>query len=191
MPAYVWAGSWGGVDVLLERVVRLRFSRFAPTGLLILTLVLFTLALDAFAEPAGGETPEAILQRVYASYRPWRGKEIARDEQLFDAALAKLIRRDDACAKSAGEVGALDFDPFLDAQDFDEEGISKPMIRALGKGNSARYEVRFRLFPNIPDSPQRKLLYSFVKLKQGWRISDIAYSHGQSLRKILSRACDH
>lgn len=156
---------------------------------IIFAFTLLAMSACAFGLPRGHESPETMLQHIYASYRPWDGHGPARGE-VFDAALLELFRRDDECSKVSGPVGAVDFDPFLDSQAFDDEGgISKPAIRLVSRDPAVTYEVTFRLFPRLPDSAQRKLLYTFVRENENWRIADIAYEKGLSLKQLLSQAC--
>ena len=154
-----------------------------------IALTLLAMSACAFGRPGGHESPETMLQHIYASYRPWDGKGPARNE-VFDSALMELFRRDDECSKVDGPTGTIDFDLFLDSQDFDGDGgISKPVLRVVSKDYPVIYEVTFRLFPKLPGSAQRKLLYTFVREKENWRIADIAYDKGLSLKQLLSQPC--
>lgn len=138
----------------------------------------------------GFRSPEKLLRYIYSAYRPWRGNEVARDK-IFDTELLDLFQRDEFCSKAGGGVGSVDFDPFLDAQDFDDEkGISIPRLRVVGNHTPDVYEVSFRLFPRLPGDSQRKLLYTFVGSNGTYRIADIAYSKGYSLKQLLSQPCD-
>jgi hypothetical protein len=96
--------------------------------------------------------------------------------RYFDAELLKLYLRDIREAK--GEVGRLEVDPLYYAQDFEikDFSISGPQIT----GGAARVTVDFK---NI-GKPHR-IVYVLNRTPGGWKISDIRYDDGNSLKKIL------
>jgi hypothetical protein len=114
-------------------------------------------------------------------YQAHRSKHDPLDEtqllgRYFDAALLKLYLKDKREAK--GEVGRLDGDPLYNAQDIEikDFSISAPETA----GGETRITVRFK---NI-GQPTR-VIYVLSRTADGWRISDIRYDDGSSLKKIL------
>ncbi|MDQ3199480.1 MAG: YbjP/YqhG family protein [Verrucomicrobiota bacterium] len=88
----------------------------------------------------------------------------------------KLYLRDRREAKV--EVGRLDGDPFYNAQDIEIKGFTiSPPETAKGE---TRVTVRFK---NL-GKPAR-LVYVLTHTGDGWKISDIRYDDGSSLKKIL------
>jgi hypothetical protein len=94
----------------------------------------------------------------------------------FDKGLLSLFLKDQS--ESKGEVGKLDFDPLYDAQDFDIKDFSVAAV-AEQKG-SAEVAASFK---NIGTS--EKLVFLLSQTAQGWRITDIRYSDGRTLKGIL------
>lgn len=145
-----------------------------------------------------GDAPAALIRRLYAAHQPWRSRDLmyrgdALDEgslRLFlDQPLVGLLRLDDACKARTGDVGALDFDPFLDAQDYDDAGISDLAVRCEESGEQATCRVRFLGLPSDPAST-RHLTYRLARRPEGWRVSDIAWTgRRETLRDLLSRPC--
>jgi len=94
----------------------------------------------------------------------------------FDKSLAAKVVGDQA--KSQGEVGKLDFDPLYDAQDLEIKGFSVAPVSQ--QKESAEVAA---LFKNMGTS--HKVLFSLANTEHGWRISDIKYSDGRTLKGIL------
>lgn len=96
--------------------------------------------------------------------------------RYFDAALLKLYLEDKQEAK--GEVGRLDGDPLYNAQEIaiTDFTIARPETVA----SETRITVRFK---NL-GKPTR-VVYVLRHGGDGWKINDIRYDDGSSLRKIL------
>jgi len=96
--------------------------------------------------------------------------------RYFDAELLRLYLKDKREAK--GEVGRLDGDPLYNAQEVQitDFSISPPKVT----GKEALVTVRFK---NI-GKPIR-VEYVLRHTIGGWKISDIRYDDGHSLKKIL------
>jgi hypothetical protein len=166
-----------------------------------MSALLLFLGVSLAAGPAtardGDATPDSLLRRLYAAHQPWFGHDIWLDEtagtpslgRFLDEPLVRLFHLDDACKERTGGVGFLDFDPFLDAQDYDDLGLSELKIHCTPENKSATCEVSFQLFHDRPDSRQQ-LGYSLNLSPKGWRIHDIAYESGASLLGTLSRPCE-
>jgi hypothetical protein len=148
-------------------------------------LVLIHLFLTAaVCYGAGEQTPEQFLRNLYLhDHKPMSKPMIdfGKRESLskyFDAALTALFIKDAECQERTHEICNLDFDPIYDAQDVDDKTTGLKISTV--KQDPAQFAVTFT---NIGT---RTLIYTVKKSKEGWRISDIRYSKGESLKAILS-----
>ena len=130
-----------------------------------------TLARRAMAADASAL---AFVTAIYDAYVGKNGNGIALDSEqkvqhYFEPSLATMILRDQKEAARRREVGTLDFDPFVDAQDWDiaafnvvmsDKGPDKPSIT-----------VQFNNF----GKPQTVVL-DLVKIKNEWKIADITWT---------------
>src|SRR5215468_4412193 len=94
----------------------------------------------------------------------------------FEKGLLSLFLKDQS--ESKGEVGKLDFDPLYDAQDFDIKDFSVAVVAE--QKDSAEVAASFK---NIGKS--EKIVFLLSNTAQGWRITDIKYSDGRTLKEIL------
>ena len=96
--------------------------------------------------------------------------------KYFEKGLADMIWKD--AVSSKGEVGALDGDPLYDAQDMEIKkfAIGKPGY-ADGK---ATVNVTFTNF-----GQPKSFVFTLVNGRSGWRIDNIEYGEGRSLRGYL------
>jgi hypothetical protein len=140
--------------------------------------ILLVLILMAATTFAGELSPKDLVAQFYQAHR---SKHDPLDEthllgRYFDAALLKLYLKDKREAN--GEVGRLDGDPLYNAQDFKitDFSVSAPEMA----GGKTRVTVHFR---NL-GKPTR-VEYVLSRTGEGWRISDIRYDDGSSLKKIL------
>src|SRR6202050_3166616 len=81
-------------------------------------------AAIAAAAAAADASPRAFLAAIYDAYVGKNGNGVALDsnqmvQRYFEPSLAALIVKDQNDAAQRKEVGTLDFDPFVDAQDWD------------------------------------------------------------------------
>jgi Protein of unknown function (DUF3828) len=110
-------------------------------------------------------TPDALLQAFYGRYMAADG-DMGDDGAFFSSGLNALYAAD-AAATPEGEMGALDFDPFIDGQDWD---ITDLQVGAAGiAGDYASADVTFKNFGD-----ERTLSYDLVKEDGGWKIDDVA-----------------
>jgi hypothetical protein len=140
--------------------------------------IAFLLILTAAIVLAGELSPKDVVAQLYQAHR---SKHDPLDEtqslsRYFDAELLKLYLKDKREAK--GEVGRLDGDPLYNAQDTEikDFSISAPQTT----GGETRVMVRFK---NLGKST--RVQYVLGRTADGWRISDIRYDDGSSLKKIL------
>ena len=131
---------------------------------------------------AADPSAQSFVQAIYDQYKGKDAKGVeltgnAAVRRYFAPALAALIIKDRRQAR--GEVGKLDADPFIDAQDWEIEGV-EVAVRDTTAGK-ARATVSFK---NL-GQPQTVIL-DLVKLKQGWRIADITWDRKATLRGLLT-----
>lgn len=96
-------------------------------------------------------------------------------DKYFEPSLADLIWKDTVDAQ--GEIGALDFDPLYAAQDFEPKNLT--VGAAQVNGAQARVPVSFDSF-----GEKRQLTYVLALVRGTWKISDIRYPEGRTLRAI-------
>ncbi len=143
--------------------------------------------LAALPAPALGEDNSA-LAFVTAIYRSYEGKD-AKGVPLengriirryFEPQLAALMAKDQAAAARRGEVGSLDYDPFLDAQDWNTSNFGIAVDDA-GAGK-AKATVKF-----VNQGEAMTVLIDLLQVKNDWRVFDITWQHdgkSETLRKI-------
>jgi hypothetical protein len=123
-------------------------------------------------------TPEALVADLYRIQKQKRGpffqtRSRALLYKYFEKDLANLIWND--AIKSKGEVGVIDGDPLYDAQDME---IKHFVI------NKARHEPGRELVDATFENFGEKKTITFIAVKRanGWRIHDIVYAEGRTLR---------
>jgi hypothetical protein len=129
-------------------------------------------------------SPEDFIRSLYRFHQP--GKE-TRDwfgdkqtlSKYFDKGLTALFLKDAECMKREQGVCNLDFDPIYDAQDFEKKTTNLQIAPAVGQPDL--FSVTFT------NLGTRTLVYRLTDAPSGWRISDIKYPEGPSLKEILSR----
>jgi hypothetical protein len=100
------------------------------------------------------------------------------DEQYRDRFTEPVTRlfdlNDQATKQHPDEVACIDFDPGLDAQDFDQKSVSKTLkLSEKRDGDNAEVTASFSLFSEGDDS-KREMVWSLKKIDGKWKISDIA-----------------
>jgi hypothetical protein len=146
-------------------------------SLLLLLVGAFTVAVSI----AGDLSPNDLVAQLYQAHR---SKHDPLDEtqllgRYFDTALLKLYVKDKREAKE--ELGRLDFDPLYNAQDTEIKDFTISPPESV-KGET-RVTVHFKNF----GQPTR-IVYLCSHAGDGWKISDIRYEEGSSLKKILQSA---
>src|SRR3984893_3294825 len=140
--------------------------------------ILLTLTATATTTFAGEVLPKDVVAQLYKAYGTEQSPagETRLFTRYFDDELLKLYLKDKREAK--GEVGRLDGDPLYNAQEVQitDFSISAPKIT----GSEAVVTVRFK---NIGKPTRVECV--FLHTIGGWKISDIRYDDGHSLKKIL------
>jgi Protein of unknown function (DUF3828) len=145
-------------------------------------------ALAPTAAGAADATALAFVTDIYAAYKGKDAKGHPLDDErairrYFEPSLATLMVKDQKIAAKRGEVGLLDFDPFIDAQDWEIAAFDIAVDD--GAPGKATATVKFSNF----DKPVTVRL-DLVKLKNEWRIADITWlrdGKAESLRQIYRR----
>ncbi|MGV8855388.1 MAG: DUF3828 domain-containing protein [Devosia sp.] len=126
-------------------------------------------ALTGFALAQPYPTPEALLQ---AFYQPYLDDNFADDDSGFRSRALQALYDHDAEITPEGEIGAIEFDPFINGQDY---AISNLVIgTAEIAGDTATDTVSFDNF----DQPTL-LTYNLVREDGGWKIDDVASDAGE------------
>jgi hypothetical protein len=126
-------------------------------------------------------SPNALVADLYREHDRkhspfFQTRNRALLDKYFEKSLADAIWND--AVKSKGEVGALDGDPLYDAQDME---IKKFAIgKASYESGKARVIVTFENF-----GQPKSFVFSLVNGRTGWRINNIEYGEGRSLRGYL------
>lgn len=133
------------------------------------------LTFSGIAEPLAAADISAhdFVAGIYRTYAGKNAKGIALDEprtvrRYFEPALAALILKDQERSRRRNEVGALDFDPFVDAQDWD---IAAFDIAASEAGtDKASATVKF-----TNSGQPSTIILDLVKSKHEWKIANITW----------------
>jgi Protein of unknown function (DUF3828) len=132
---------------------------------------------SAFAGAAHPADASAVAF-VAAIYNAYKGKDangISLDgeraiRRYFEPTLGALLIKDQKDSARRNEVGTLDFDPFVDAQDWDVAAFDVSVNdTAPGKASAT---VKF-----ANDGKPNVVLLDLVKIKNDWRINDITWQH--------------
>jgi len=138
----------------------------------------------AFGADTKSGSAEDFIRSLYQFHQPgketpdWFGDKNTLSK-YFDKDLTELFLKDDECAKREEAVCNLDFDPIYDAQDFDKETTNLKIAAVADQ-----HDWFSVTFTNLGT---RTLVYKLANTPEGWRISDIKYPEGLSLKEILSR----
>ena len=143
----------------------------------------------AAASPAAAadQTAQAFVAGVYGAYKGKNGNGHPLDNEriirrYFEPTLAAAMAKDQRDAARRGEVGTLDFDPFVDAQDWDIESFDIAVSDAGADKATATVK-----FSNMKRDSTVTL--DLVKIKGEWKISNITWTPHEapnSLRALLA-----
>jgi hypothetical protein len=123
---------------------------------------------------AADTSARAFVAAIYDAYVGKSGNGIALDSEqkvrhYFEPSLAALILQDQKDAARRKEVGTLDFDPFVDAQDWDIAAFNVVMN---DKGaDKASGTVQFNNFGKA-----QTVVLDLVKIKNEWKITDVTWT---------------
>ena len=139
----------------------MRLVTVAATAFLALTGVSFAQSFD---------TPEALLEAFYAPYL--QGDVPEYDDSLFFSTRLQGLYQHDAEITPEGEMGAIEFDPFVDGQDYEitDLAVGTPAVT----GDTATVDVSFKNF-----GTDETLTYDLVQ-EDGWKIDDVASTNADN-----------
>lgn len=145
---------------------------------LALALVAFVAAIvPAFAY----DTPKALLEALYSPYSQGNSFDWSKwDEAEFRSKELNALFDKDA-KEADGEVGRLDFDPYIDGQDYQISDLK--FGDAQITGDSAKVEVTFKNFDMAED-----LTFTLIKEADGWKVDDVSSANKDfpySLKAIM------
>jgi len=117
----------------------------------------------------------AFVTAIYNSYKGKNGNGIPLDNErairrYFEPSLAALLVKDQKDSARRNEVGTLDFDPFIDAQDWDVSALDIAMSDTAPDKASAT--VKF-----LNNAEHSTVVLDLVKIKNDWRVNDITWQH--------------
>ncbi|ESY65826.1 YbjP/YqhG family protein [Mesorhizobium sp. M0051] len=137
-----------------------------------LTVLVAALSIALPAAAVAGPASNAV-KFFYVPAVKFEADEQYRDR--FTEPVTKLFDlNDQATKKNPDEVACIDFDPGLDAQDFDQKTVSKTLkLSEKLDGDNAEVTASFSLFSEGDDS-KREMVWSLKKIEGKWKISDIA-----------------
>jgi hypothetical protein len=160
-----------------------RLPAARPTRrMLVIAAASVLIAMPVLAADASAKN---FVAGIYEAYTGSGAKGLPLDSEAavrryFEPSLAALIIKDRRSAARRGEVGKLDGDPFIDAQDWN---IDKFEVEVADIGPSkTKATVKF---VNL-DQPATVVL-DLVKIGKDWRIADITWlrdGKAQTLRDL-------
>ena len=149
-----------------------------------LLLMMLLLAGPFAAHAKDARDPGALIQSIYKSYMGKPGSPDVDSVNIYSRRLKALLDADEKAAQ--GEVGALEFDVFVDGQDWK---LTKLKIALLSNsGAQAKVRVTFNNFK----TPE-EIIFDLVEENDQWHIDEVSsMKKGRRwvLSKILSRAPD-
>ena len=139
------------------------------------------LPLAATATHAAAQSPDDFLKHLYDGYAP--GKTplafvYPQARSFVDASMLALLQHDEKMSK--GEVGALDYDPICQCQDWQDLKVISVHTKMLAPDH-ATGDVTFT---NTHDKPQT-VHYDLVLVKGAWLIHDLGDKATPSLQAYL------
>lgn len=127
---------------------------------------------EARAQFASPQQAVEALYRLYARNGPGFSSKPAEVRRFLEPGLAGAWLRD-----ARSEDRKLDYDPFVQGQDYEISGLSVRQESVQGDGATVRAQFRNTGRPTT-------VVYRLVRGPDGWRIRD-AVHEGRSLRRIL------
>ncbi|RUU90594.1 DUF3828 domain-containing protein [Mesorhizobium sp. M7A.F.Ca.MR.176.00.0.0] len=136
-----------------------------------LTVLVAVLSIALPGAAVAGPASDAV-KFFYVPAVKFEADEQYRDR--FTEPVTKLFELNDQATKTnPDQVACIDFDPGLDAQDFDQKTVSKTLkLSEKLDGDNAQVTASFSLFSE--GDSKREMLWSLKKIDGKWKISDIA-----------------
>ena len=149
---------------------------------IVVTMLLFNLCgVRAETSLPAATSPRTVVADLYKAHsgKPDPLQYPASKKLLgayFEKGLLALFLKDQSGSK--GEVGKLDFDPLYAAQDLEIKDFVVVLISQ--EKDSAEVVASFKNIGTF-----QKIVFLLSNTAQGWRISDIKYPDGRTLKGIL------
>jgi hypothetical protein len=136
---------------------------------------------------AADPSPQTFVAGIYDAYKGKNGNGHPLDNErtirrYFEPSLAAALLKDQRAAARRQEVGTLDFDPFVDAQDWEIDAFDIAVSDAGPDKATATVK-----FSNL--KRDSTVVLDLVKIKGEWKISDITWTPHEtpnSLRALLA-----
>lgn len=127
------------------------------------------LALAASVPALAHDTPQALIEAVYA---PYVAQQLPEDEASWRSERLNALYQADAERTPEGEMGALGFDPYINGQDWTitDLAIGEPVL----SGESGTVSVTFKNF-----GVEQELVYTVVREAGGWKVDDVEAVAGE------------
>ena len=158
------------------------FDRRFMNRALAMQAVLVAASAMAFTATAETASPQSFVDGIYKHYLGKDSKGLplnnsAAIRRYFAPPLSEAMAKDFAAAEKAGEVPMLNGDPFIDAQDWEISNV-KTAVKSTGAATAVA-TVAFVQFME-----PRTVTLDLVNTPAGWRIADIKWARGDSLRSL-------
>jgi hypothetical protein len=145
------------------------------------------LAATATAPVAADGSALAFVNDIYSGYKGNDSPGHALDSEAvirryFEPSLATLMAKDQKATAKRGEVGSLDFDPFVNAQEWDIAEFDIAVTDTAPGRASATVKFSNLGKPTI-------VSLDLVAIKNAWRIRDITWQidgKSQTLRALYA-----
>jgi hypothetical protein len=157
--------------------------------LLFVTTCFLVLPWSMGEAPAADAAALAFVTNIYNAYRgkSSKGHSIESEveiRRMFEPSLAALIIQDEKTAAKRKEVPTLEFDPFVDGQEWDLSEVTIAVNNTLP--NKAVATVNCKNF-GLPT----KIVLNLVKTKSDWQIAEITWTRGDSSPETLRGLFKH
>jgi hypothetical protein len=148
-----------------------------------------TPAMAAQSAPATDATAKTFVTKIYDAYKGKNSKGISIETEAavrsyFEPSLAALIIKDEKDAAKRKQVPTLEFDPFIDSQEWELSDVNIAVNGA--PPNKAVATVSFKNF-GLP----MKIVLQLVKMKSDWQIVDITWDRGDNGLETLRGLYKH
>lgn len=126
-----------------------------------------TLILAGITSAFAYDTPKALLEALYFPYFQGYDYDWSDWHQTdFRSKALNALFEKDAAETPDDEIGRIDFDPYINAQDYEITDFK--IGEAKITGDTATVEVKFKNFGDAQD-----IVFSLVNEDGGWKIDDV------------------
>jgi len=170
----------------VKTLISLQHSHMKIIALLLASVCLTAAAMAQTADP------NALLNGLVKEQETQKGvfavpRNQASVNRYFTKDLAALINKDDSQSAKTGELGAIAFDILYYSQDPQIKNLSvaKAVVHEGETPNNANATIEMTYKDNGQAAKTRVM---FIQSKSGWKIEDIVYGDGNSLKSLLLEA---